>query len=299
METFIKTSYGMALWARQDGKTSDPAIVLIPGANASAFMWPDELVQLFVDRGFSVIRYDPRDTGKSTKVDFSVNPYSVETLAEDVVAVLDGLGLKRAHVVGLSQGGTLVQVLLLEHPKRLLTTTITMTAALDVDFVGNIGRAYQGEKQFEGLPVPSLNVLQQLEKRATPTSSEEEELRRRFEEWLALTGSKAKTDEAEFRKWELRVIRHAGTWRQPTNHAFATPVATSRGVELKKVQVPTLVIQAGQDPLNPPPHGKHLAGLIPTATLVEIEEMGHSLPSSIHNQFVELILEHIKSNASS
>jgi pimeloyl-ACP methyl ester carboxylesterase len=97
-----------------------------------------------------VIRYDHRDTGCSTHRDFQKNPYAVADLAKDAVAVLEGYGIDRAHAVGLSMGGSIGQILAIDHRERLLTLTVIMTAALDVDFVGNIGRALRGEISPDG-----------------------------------------------------------------------------------------------------------------------------------------------------
>ncbi|QRN98007.1 hypothetical protein JRI60_02730 [Archangium violaceum] len=104
-----------------------------------------------------------------------------------------------------------------------------------------------------------------------------------------LAGDALPFDAAEFRRYEERAMEHAGTIVQPTAHALATPVALSRGTELRQVTTPTLVIQAPKDPLNPPPHGRHLAGLIPGARLAEIPGMGHALPRVIHESLAELI----------
>lgn len=297
MHSMTITSGDLTLWARRDGKSENPPILLIAGANASHLMWPDEFVNLLVEKGFSVIRYDHRDTGRSSKIDFQASPYSVETLANDAIAVLDGFGIAKAHVVGLSMGGTLAQVLLLDHPDRIISAVIMLTASLDVDFVGNLSRVYSGEAEPQGLPLPSRSILDQLSARAKPSNSESEELQKRVAEWMALSGNLAKIDAEEFHRWESLAIAHAGTYSQPSNHALAKPVDTQRGVELKRVSTPVLVIQGGQDPLNPPPHGKHLAEKIPGATLLEIAELGHSLPSSLHSKIVHHIANHCHAHA--
>ena len=86
--------------------------MLIMGANASGVAWPDTLVDRLAAR-HRVIRYDHRDTGRSTRA-FAAHPYAIRDLAGDAIAVLDALGINRAHVVGMSMGGTLVQLLLVE-----------------------------------------------------------------------------------------------------------------------------------------------------------------------------------------
>ncbi|MFZ5531575.1 MAG: alpha/beta fold hydrolase [Pseudomonadota bacterium] len=290
----IIASGNARLWARRDGDPAHPCILLVAGANASHLMWPQEFCDLLVDAGFCVLRHDHRDTGQSSTFDFAQAPYSLQDLAEDLIAVLDGFGVARAHAVGLSMGGTLVQVAALDHPDRLLSATVMLTAALDVDFAGNINRAYTGEPNPMGLPSPRREVLDVLARRREKAASREEELAKRTTEWLALSGPRARVNPAEFREWEARAIDHAGTLAQPVNHALAAPIPLARGQELACVRVPFLVIQGGQDPLNPPPHGRHIAGLIPTATYVEIPELGHSLPGSLHAVIAREIVAHAR-----
>lgn len=291
----IKTiqSRNATLWAKWEGDPNDPCVILVAGANASHLMWPDEFCNLLVSSRLSVIRYDHRDTGKSSKCDFAKQPYSLIDMSEDIISVLDGFQVEQAHIVGLSLGGSLTQAVVLDHPNRFLSATVMLTAALDVDFVGNISRAYTGEANPFGLPSPKREVLDVLSQRGAQSSSEDEELDRRVKEWIVLSGDLAIVDPAEFRRWEERAIAHAGTTEQPVNHGVASPIPFSRGRELARVGIPFLVIQGGQDPLNPPPHGRHIASLIPTASFLEIKELGHSLPCSLHRKIVQAIVRHI------
>lgn len=280
------------LWSEDFGDPKNPTLLLIMGANASGVSWPEEFIARLVSGGHHVIRYDHRDTGRSTCRDFTRHPYSVTELARDAVSVLDGHGVRRAHVVGLSMGGTLGQVLALDHRERLLTLTVMLTAALGVDFVGNMERALQGLPTLDGLPPPDPSVLAVLARRSEPARDRASELERRVAEWRALSGDKLPFDPDEFRRLEERVIDHAGSLVQPIAHALATPVALERGAELRGITTPTLVIQGGRDPLNPPPHGRHLAESIPGAQLLELPDMGHALPSAIHQPVADAILAH-------
>jgi len=284
----------LELWTEGLGNPAHPPVLLIMGANASGMAWPDEFLAMLVSGRRFVIRYDHRDTGRSTRRDFRQQPYAVADLAKDAVAVLDGYGIARAHAVGLSMGGSIGQILAIEHRERLLSLTVMLTAALDVDFVGNISRALRGEPSPDGLPLPDPRVLQALARRAEPGRDREAELAWRIEEWRVLSGNELPFVETDFMRWEEKAIAHADTHQQPTAHAFATPFPVERGGELKSVTTPTLVIQAPRDPLNPPPHGRHLAELIPGARLAEIPGMGHALPSAVHRQLADLIIEHTR-----
>jgi 10-carbomethoxy-13-deoxycarminomycin esterase/esterase len=288
----------LELWTESFGDPAHAPLLLVMGANASAMYWPDEFVSLLVKGQRRVIRYDHRDTGRSTKRDFAKHPYSVADLAKDAVVVLDGYAIERAHVVGLSMGGTIGQILAIDHRERLISLTVMMTSALDVDFVGNIGRALRGELSSDGLPTPDPRVLQILARRSEPGRDRVAELTWRVQEWRALSGGQMPFVEDDFRRWEEQAIAHAGTHAQPSAHALATPFPIARGAELKSITTPTLVIQGAMDPLNPPPHGRHLAESIPDARLVEISGMGHALPTAVHLLLADLILNHTSPSAS-
>lgn len=129
MERFVEVAEGVSLWVESRGPEDAPAILLIMGSTVSGLVWPDELVEALA-RKHRVIRYDHRDTGASTWA-FDRVPYSATRMAEDALAILDALGIERAHVVGLSLGGFLVQWLLVAHPERLLSATVIGAPALE------------------------------------------------------------------------------------------------------------------------------------------------------------------------
>lgn len=151
MEHLVRLDDRTVLWAEERGNPAGSPLLLVMGANASGVTWPDALVDRLAVR-HRVIRYDHRDTGRSSEV-FADRPYAIRDLAEDAVAVLDALGVDRAHVVGMSMGGVLVQLLLLDHPDRLLSATVLATAALGAGLAAPDGSP--GE-----LPGPAPELLE-------------------------------------------------------------------------------------------------------------------------------------------
>ncbi|MBO1908169.1 alpha/beta fold hydrolase [Microvirga sp. 3-52] len=284
----------VTLWLEEIGPPGGDVVLLVAGANGSAFMWPDGFVALLADKGYRVIRYDHRDTGRSTRRPFDEHPYGIEDLARDAVAILDACSVGRAHVVGLSMGGTIGQVLALDHLERLSSLTLMLTTGLDVDFAGNYLRAMRGEPPVGSLPTPRPDVVAELGRMFTPGATLEDELQRRVEQWRVLAGDVLPFDPDEFRRIEAAAIEHTGSLVPSTAHARIRPVPTKRGEELRRVRTPALVIQGREDPLNPPPHGRHLANLIPGATLVEIPGLGHALPSVAHERIAKVILGHMR-----
>ncbi|GAB6900889.1 alpha/beta fold hydrolase [Kineosporia succinea] len=261
------------LWVEERG--SGTPLVLVMGANASGAAWPDGLVDALAAE-HRVIRFDHRDTGRSTWA-FDEHPYALTDLASDVVAVLDALGVAKAHVVGMSLGGTLVQLLLLDHPERLFSATVLATAALDA-------------WQVEGMPGPSPQLLD-LWEHLSDERDARQEMAFRVEHWRLLNGPVIPFDDDEFRRQEQVVIEHTGHDGSSTAHARASQDGLDRGAELAAVTVPTLVLEAPADPINPPPHAEHIARVIGNARLVSIPGMGHALPSAVHAPLAAAVLE--------
>ncbi|WP_436494724.1 alpha/beta fold hydrolase [Actinokineospora sp. HUAS TT18] len=277
MSRFI-TADGVELWAEDFGDPARPTLLLVMGANAGGLTWPDEFLALLAET-HHVIRYDHRDTGRSTHA-YAEKPYAITKLATDAVAVLDGFGVDRAHVVGMSLGGILGQLLLLDHPDRLHTMTLLCT----------VGLFTADAPEWVG-PPPELAALWQ--EMGAPRDRDAE-VDWRVRHWKVLNGGVLPFDETEFRRMEERVIEHAGTHTEFPAHAHADTSGLARGDELANVRTPTLVVQGPLDPVNPPPHGEHLAKLIPGAELVEIPGMGHALPSAVHKPLAEAILRHAR-----
>jgi pimeloyl-ACP methyl ester carboxylesterase len=268
------------LWSEDLGDPAASPILLIMGANASAMGWPDEFVELLVGGGHRVIRYDHRDTGKSTTVPDAT--YDFADLTQDALAVLDAHGVDRAHVVGVSMGGLIGQLLAVDHPERLRSLTLALTGALDM---GTTDEA----QPDNGERISRMIAL------AEPGADEESELDRRVALWRELHGDKLPFDAAEYRRLEERAIAHAGTFLPATGHVRLGATPLPRGTEdLRKVETPTLILQGSEDPFYPPGFGRHLAELLPDARLREFDGLGHSIPAALHAVLAEAILDHLR-----
>src|SRR5829696_9943116 len=111
------------------GDSAAPPILLVMGQMASMLWWPDDLCRELADEGRFVIRYDNRDTGMSTAYPPGEPAYGGDDLVRDAVAILDGYGIERAHLVGMSGGGAVAQTLAANFPGRVLTVTAISTTA--------------------------------------------------------------------------------------------------------------------------------------------------------------------------
>ncbi|MBW0107061.1 alpha/beta fold hydrolase [Pseudonocardia sp. KRD291] len=294
MEREVEVEPGVHLWVQDlpatpwptdTGPAGEP-VLLVMGADDAGPTWPDALVDRLRTR-HRVIRYDHRDTGRSTHA-FEEHPYGLVDLAADAVTVLDACGVARAHAVGMAMGGSLVQLLLLDHPQRLAGAALLCTTALE-------GTTAPEGTDDPPLPGPSLDVLRMWQEMTDPRD-ERGELAWRVEYRRRLNGGGVPFDGLEFRALEQRLIAHAGRSDAVAVHAQADPDGLDRGGELSSVTVPTLVVEAPEDPVYPPPHAAHLAERIgPAARLVRVPGMGHALPSSVVVPLAEVLLAHAAS----
>ena len=144
---------GAELCVEALGERGDPPILLIMGSGGSMEWWDDEFCERLAAGGRFVVRYDHRDTGESTTYPPGSPQYTGTDLIDDAVAVLDGLGLERAHVAGLSMGGALAQVLALDHPERVASLCLIATspAGPDKDLPG---MAADDAARLNAIPAP-------------------------------------------------------------------------------------------------------------------------------------------------
>ncbi|MBZ9967357.1 alpha/beta fold hydrolase [Mesorhizobium sp. BR1-1-2] len=115
------------------GDPADPALLLIMGAMASMLWWPEALCRKLAGAGLFVLRYDNRDTGRSTKYPPGEPPYTFDDMADDAIGVLDSHGLDKAHIAGMSMGGMIAQLVALKHPSRVASLTVISSSPLGVD----------------------------------------------------------------------------------------------------------------------------------------------------------------------
>lgn len=281
MERFVDVSPDIQLWAEDHAPTgSGPGepVLLVMGANSSGLAWPDALVAELTEH-HRVIRYDHRDTGRST-VTSEDEPYGITDLAEDAVAVLDAFDVPRAHVVGMSMGGLLVQLLLLDHPDRLASATLFCTGPLPFA---------QPAPDAPALPGPDPALLRLWAELDDPRDLRSE-IAWRLEHWRLLNGTGTPFDPAEFRELEERVIAHSGRHDPVAAHARMDVGGLERGAELASVTVPTLVIEAPEDPAYPPPNSGRLARSLGHARLVRIPGMGHAINRTVLRPLTAAIL---------
>ncbi|MFQ5554905.1 MAG: alpha/beta fold hydrolase [Acidimicrobiia bacterium] len=284
----ITTGPGLKIAYEVVGERSDPALVLIAGLGRQLVDFPPAFRKLLATAGHCVVVFDNRDVGLSGHLEGKVDlgrvrrlaaaglpvdvPYRLRDMAEDVIRLLDHLGVPGAHVVGVSMGGEIAQTLAIGHPERVLTLTSIMstTGAPSVGGMDDIGR-----KALFRPPPPDREgaIAAHLEARrllATPGAFDEEAERARV------------TEEYE------RAFDPAGAGRQLAA-IWAGPDKTEA---LGGLTMPVLVIHGTEDHLVHVSGGRATADAIEGSRLLEIEGMGHDLPPRHWPRIVEAIVAH-------
>ncbi len=274
-ERMIKAN-GIDICAEAFGDPEGVPLLLVMGASAQMLYWTDEFMKPFIDQGRYVIRYDNRDTGRSTCFDIAADPYTLDDLVADAVGVLDAYDLDKAHVAGASMGGMICQGLCIHHADRLKSTTLIMSSPLS----GGGGDA--PELGTEDLAGPSEEwMVEVMALNLRPAESREEQIQKRIEIFQKLAGSVEPFDTAKQRLIAEPEVDRAINLDAMNNHGIAIAMSSpvDRRPQLRQVSVPTLVIHGTEDPILPYPHGVALAETIPGAELLTLEGAGHEMPS--------------------
>ncbi len=267
---------GVELWVEQRaavGASADP-VLLLAGADATTLRWPPALLDALVAAGHRVIAYDHRDSGASTKVDPDA-PYTLGELAADAVAILDALGVARAHLVGYSMGGAVAQVVALDHPARVASLTLVATTP-------GLGD--------ERLPFAADWFVERMAERLwnPPPRTDPERVAWIVDLYRMLAGPRYRFDEDAQRA--LATAEVARGWCSESGHGVAAGAAPSRLDRLGEIDAPTLVVHGTADPVFTVAHGEALAAGIPDARLELVDGLGHEVPAPFGAELAALVL---------
>jgi len=273
-ERFV-VSGPLRIWSERAGDPARPAVLLVAGSAAQGVSWPDALVGRLVERGVQVIRFDHRDTGRSSVVDFDADPYTIADLARDCLAVLDGHGLGSAHVAGTSLGGMIAQWLAVHAPDRVRSLTVLSSSPMGHDPGPVWARARAGQPPDpDDLPPPSPAFLAHVAAGPAPGVESDVALFR------VLNGPVRPFDEPAARAMlELALSRAADPAAAANHHRAVWVHDPGLLAPLSSVTAPTSIVHGEVDPVYPPGHGAALAAAIPGAVLHVVPGMGHVLTS--------------------
>lgn len=266
--TTVTTPDGAALPVEAFGDPGRPTVLLLGAATWSMDWWDTALCEQLASagQGLHVVRFDQRDTRGATQYPVGAPSYRRADLADDAVAVLDAIGVARAHVVGLSMGGGVAQLLAWRHRDRVASLTLMSTSPADPD--------------VSGLPGPTPEIMATFTDETQPDWADADAV---VEHVVAAERPYAGPDAFD-EEWLRSLIRQVVA-RTPdmaaamTNH-FVIDDGDVSGNHLSDLTgIPTLVLHGTHDPLFPPEHGRALAAGIPGAHLEEMTGIGHQLPT--------------------
>jgi len=268
---------GVDLCAESFGNPADPPVLLVMGIGASMLWWEEGFCRMLAERGRFVLRYDHRDTGRSVTYPPGRPGYTGDDLVADAAGVLDAYGIGAAHLVGVSAGGALAQLLALDFPDRVRSLVLISTSP-----------ALPGVR---GLPPPTEEFARFVTAAEVDWSDARSVIEYQVDYARVLAGGRRPFDETAARELARREVERAHNFAAAQNHDAIADDGRSRA-PLSSIDVPTLVIHGTADPMFPFGHGEALAREIPGAGLLSLEGAGHGLDRADWEPVAHAILEH-------
>jgi pimeloyl-ACP methyl ester carboxylesterase len=247
------------------------------GLVASMLWWEEGFCRMLADRGHFVIRYDHRDTGRSVTYEPGDPRYTSGDLVADAAGVLDAYEIPSAHVVGVSAGGGLAQLLALELPQRVLSLVLISTSPAIP-----LGR---------GLPPPTEEFARFVSTTGVDWSDTESAIDFLVGYSRVLGSHQRPFDEEEMRDLVRRDVERARNLASRQNHD-SIPEGPPPRDPLSSIAVPTLVIHGTADPMFPIEHGEALAEAISGARLLRLERAGHGVYREDWETIIKAICDH-------
>ncbi len=291
-QSIVDVGRGIRLCYDQAGDPADPPILLIAGLGQQLHSWPEQFVAALAGRGYCVTRFDNRDTGRSTHMRFRAphpvamlrggngsRQYHLGDMARDTVGLLDALGYRDAHVVGISMGGMIAQTVAAHFPGRART----LTSMLSTTGAPRTGR-------------PALSTWWRMLRAQSRSPRTREEA---IDQAVIIFRHIGSHGFAFDEQW-VRERAGIGWDRDPTSDGVARQLAAifasgDRTAELQQIDVPTLVLHGDHDRMVNPTGGIATAGAIPGARLETITGLGHDLPRGAWPRLIDLITAHTAS----
>ncbi|MET0952524.1 MAG: alpha/beta hydrolase [Aeromicrobium sp.] len=285
-EQFASLPSGIDICFQTFGDADDPAVLLVMGLGGPMGWWSVEFCELLARRGFFVIRYDNRDTGRSTKlrqhragrsevvrafVGLGKAPYSISDMADDAIGLLDHLSLAGVHVAGVSMGGMIAQTLAIEHPTRVLSLTSIMSST---------GRRTVGFQHPRVIPAMLSSAGR----------TRDEYVARSLRVSKVIGSAAFPTDEEAARERAYETYDRGWTASGVTRQMLAVLTQPDRTAALGELDLPVTVIHGLADRLVHRSGGKATAAAIAGAEHLEIAGMSHDLPPALYPTFVDAIV---------
>ena len=286
----------LEIYYRDYGPLDGIPVLLVMGLGGQLTFWPPYMIKRLQDSGYRPIAYDNRDMGFSTR--FKSNPtflsnylkyylnipikseYKLDDMANDAVMLIDYLNIDKSHVIGMSMGGMISQILVANYPERFHSYT-------------QIASMVSTPNPTNG---PSFKVIRLLQERAFKNATKEERIDRavRLVSTIGMKGYNYNTE--EFKDEVGQSID-----RSKDDTGFIRQMAAILGTrdriqKVNNIKIPTLIIHGDIDPLVKPKNAFHSHKLIPNSKLLMIENMGHLIEEPVFNKFKDELIQHLDKN---
>ena len=286
----------ISIYYRDYGPANGIPILLVMGLGGQLTFWPPYMIKYLQQKGFRPIAYDNRDMGLSSR--FESNPtflanilkyyfyfpikseYKLDDMAKDAVLLLDTLKIDKCHVIGMSMGGMISQILVSNHQERFYSyTQIASMVAVPSPLNG-----------------PNFSVIRLLGERAFKNSTKEERINRtiRLVSTIGMQGF-------DYNNYEFKQEVSETIERSPDDSGFVRQMAAILGTKnridkVKTISVPTLIIHGKTDPLIKVKNAFHTHKLIKNSKIKIIDNMGHLIEEPVFDQFKIDLENHLKIN---
>ncbi len=282
-----------SVWYESIGKNTATkgTVLLFMGIANDAFGWPQGFIDSLVESGYRVIRFDYRGTGMSDWMpNWKKTPYSLTDLASDAELILDALNIDKAHLVGVSMGAMVAQEFAIHFPERALTLACMMSSGdiMDPQLKGlSKGLTFELIKtglKYGLLPTEKNTIKMYIAARIL--------LRGDADYRIDVKGT------AEQVLYNVR-NRHGYNPHVSAQHQQAVRRSGPRYEQLKKLQIPALVIHGQNDPFVPIEHSKKLASVLPKARTRWLANMGHDIPPGLYGSLIDELIKNFERNPGS
>jgi pimeloyl-ACP methyl ester carboxylesterase len=282
-EKYIAVEDGLNLYVETYGASGNEACLFISGAGANSSFWSEHLCDSLVKNGFFVVKYDYRDFGYSSKIDWDKNPYNFMELVKDALIIFDSLKIDEAHVIGHSMGGFIVQLLGIHYPHRIISMT-----------------SISSSTNSPTVPMPPDKTWE-IYLSNKPQGNFEADLDGFLKVWKYLNGT-AKFDKELATEYTKNLYKRQNIdGAIGATHVKAQETLKDRTDELKKVNIPTLVMHGEEDYAVDKYGAIQTAESIVNAELILIPQMGHipfnhEVLQRFENEIIHFLVKNKKSN---
>lgn len=294
MEAEMVKANGIEISYDAFGNPSDPAYLLIIGSGGQSICWPTQFCEQLADQGFYVIRYDQRDAGQSTCINFQENPYNLLDLAHDAAGLLDSLNIQEAHLFGLSMGGPIAELIAVHFPEKVKAIAI-MGSAYDLrPFILSLNKKPQ-EPGLLSSPLPKY-VLGLEEIYKMPSTTLEEKIQQRVSIWNLLNGSVFPLDQKEIWEMQRQFLVRTVHMSNLMNYRLAMHASEKMVREIHhQINVPTVILHGSEDILFGQDHPETIHKEILNSTYYYLEGMGHIPNPHFYDFLIQKLTENAKS----